>query len=172
MQYRAAFEAAPSADPVRKAMFADARVYLPDDILTKVDRASMSVGLEARVPILDHRVVRFGFSLPGEITWHGGETKAPLRAIARRRVRSELLDRPKHGFGIPIARLLADELARWAEKYLAPKRLSEEGNLDPQGVERLLAHYRSEAPADAAPLWSLLCFQRWFARNHRGEAGD
>ena len=170
--YRAAFEGAPVADPVRKAMFADARVYLPDDILTKVDRASMSVALEARVPILDHRVVRFGLSLPREITWHGGQTKAPLRAIAAHRIGRELLERPKHGFGIPIGTLLAEELPRWTATYLAPDRLTEEGHLDPRGVERLLARARAGAGPDAAPLWNLLCFQRWFARNHRGEQVD
>jgi len=170
--YRTAFDAAPFQDLVRKAMFADARTYLPDDILTKVDRASMSVGLEARVPLLDHRVVRFGLSLPREITWHGGEAKAPLRAIASRRVGRELLDRPKHGFGIPIATLLADELRRWPKKYLAPERLAEEGNLDPNGVQRLLVRIRARGSGDVTPLWNLLCFQRWFARNHRGETGE
>jgi asparagine synthase (glutamine-hydrolysing) len=171
-RYRRAFEAAPTADPVRRATFADAATYLPDDILTKVDRASMSVALEARVPILDHRVVRFALSLPLGIVWHGGRTKAPLHEIACRRVPREILDRPKHGFGIPIHQLLAQELRTWPERYLAPARLAEEGNLDPAGVAAMVSGLRPDDPLGAERLWILLCFQRWFARNHRGEPPD
>lgn len=169
--YREAFDAAPLREPTRRAMLADARTYLPDDILTKVDRASMSVGLEARVPILDHRVVRFAYSLPLALIWHGGLRKAPLREIAYRRIPRALLDRPKQGFGIPVASLLSAELDAWVRRYLAPARLREEGHLDPDGVERLLAATRAQ-PSGTAQLWSLLCFQRWYARNHRGEALD
>jgi asparagine synthase (glutamine-hydrolysing) len=151
-------------------MFADARVYMADDILTKVDRASMSVALEARVPILDHRVVRYALSLPRSLCWHGGVTKAPLREIAFRRIPRALLERPKRGFGIPIETLLADELARWPARYLAPARLAEEGILDPAATERLLAGVRRAGPEGLTPLWFLLCFERWFARTHRGEA--
>ena len=78
-------------------MLADAAVYLPDDILTKVDRASMSVGLEARVPVLDHRVVRYAQGLPLALCWHGGKTKAPLREILYKRVPPALIERPKQG---------------------------------------------------------------------------
>ena len=88
---------------------------MPDDILTKVDRASMSVALEARVPILDHRVVRFAFSLPDAFLWHGGRTKAPLRALLYRRVPRALIERPKQGFGIPIHVLLERELREWSD---------------------------------------------------------
>jgi asparagine synthase (glutamine-hydrolysing) len=170
--YVEAFAAAPSDDPIRRAMFADARVYMADDILTKVDRASMSVALEARVPILDHRVVRYALSLPRSLCWRGGVTKAPLREIAFRRIPRALLERPKRGFGIPIETLLADELARWPSRYLAPARLAEEGILDPAATERLLAGVRRAGPEGLTPLWFLLCFERWFARTHRGESAD
>lgn len=169
--YREAFDGAQRREPVCRAMVADARTYMVDDILTKVDRASMSVGLEARVPILDHRVARFAFSLPLSILWHGGLRKAPLREIAYRRIPRALLDRPKQGFGIPIGSLLATEIDVWSRRHLARSRLLEEGNLDPDGVERLVAAARKQ-PAGITQLWSLLCFQRWFARNHRGEALD
>jgi asparagine synthase (glutamine-hydrolysing) len=167
--YREAFDGAPRREPERRAMLADARTYLPDDILTKVDRASMSVGLEARVPILDHRVVRFAASLPLSVLWHGGLRKAPLRAIAYRRIPRTLLDRPKQGFGVPIASLLARDLEAWRLRYLSPRRLREEGLLDPAGVERLVTA-AGRHPAGVSQLWSLLCFERWFARHHRGEA--
>lgn len=169
--YRAAFDGSPRPEAARRAMIADACTYMVDDILTKVDRASMSVGLEARVPIIDHRVVRFAYSLPLSIVWHGGLRKAPLREIAYRRVPRALLDRPKHGFGIPIQSLLGRELEAWTQRYLARDRLLEEGHLDPGGVERLVADARRQ-PAGITRLWSLLCFQRWFARNHRGERLD
>ncbi len=166
------FRAAPAAEDVRRSMFADARVYLADDILVKVDRASMSVALEARVPILDPRVVRLALALPLDWIWRGGEAKAPLREILYRRVPRALVDRPKRGFGIPIESLLARELVAWEARYLAPERLAEEGHLDPAGVARFLGdlHRRPKERARAEGLWRLLCFQRWFARNHRGEA--
>jgi asparagine synthase (glutamine-hydrolysing) len=170
--YRDAFDAAPAGDAIRRSMYADARTYLPDDVLTKVDRASMSVGLEARVPILDHRVVRFALSLPLALAWHGGRTKAPLRELACRRIPRELLDRPKHGFGIPLETLLAGELRRWTERYLAPERIAEEGVLDPEGVRRLVEAARPIDAVGPAPLWFLICFQRWFARQHRGESAE
>ena len=163
------FRAAPASDPVRRAMYADARVYMADDILTKVDRASMSVALVARVPILDHRVVRFAFSLPDFFLRHGGKTKAPLRALLYRRVPAALIERRKQGFGIPIHVLLERELREWSARYLAPARLREEGLFDPIGVERLLAAARRPEAAATIRLWFLLCFERWFARVHRGE---
>jgi len=170
--YLDAYRRAPASDAVQRAMFADARVYLPDDILTKVDRASMSVALEARVPILDYRVVRFAFALPLDLVWHGGETKAPLRAVLHRRVPRELVERPKHGFGIPIAKLLARELGEWRERYLAPARLRQEGHLAPEGVARSLteARWRGGATEETELLWRLICFQRWLARHHGSDA--
>jgi asparagine synthase (glutamine-hydrolysing) len=165
--YREAFEGAPSEEPVRRAMFADARCYLPDDILTKVDRASMSIALEARVPILDHRVVALAFAMPLAQVWHGGRTKAPLRSLVHRRVPPQLVERPKMGFGIPIESLLDREIEDWTRRYLDPARLREEGILDPRGIDGLLAAARSGARARS--WWFLICFERWFARVHRGE---
>jgi asparagine synthase (glutamine-hydrolysing) len=170
--YLQTYRSAPGSDGVRRAMLADATVYLPDDILTKVDRASMSVALEARVPLLDYRVVRFAFALPLDVVWHGGQTKAPLRAVLHRRVPRPLVERPKHGFGIPIANLLARELEEWRERYLAPARLREEGHLAPEGVARALAEARRRGGAteETALLWRLICFQRWLERQHGAEA--
>ncbi len=173
-EYFRAFREARVPDEIQRAMAADARVYLPDDILTKVDRASMSIALEVRVPILDHRVVRLALATPLSLHWHGGRTKSLLREVLYRHVPEALIDRPKHGFGIPIGDLLARELAEWRERFLAPERLREEGHLDPEGVERLLAASRRRGGEDGyvARLWTLLCFQRWFAHHHRGESLD
>lgn len=170
--FQRAFAAAPCADPVRRAMYADARTYLPDDILVKVDRASMSVGLEARVPILDHRVVRFALSLPLDLAWHQGRTKAPLREVAYRRIPRALLDRPKHGFGIPIESLLREQFPSWRKRFLDPARLAEEGLIDPAAAARLVPAGAPRDAGEAERLWFLLCFERWFARHHRGEGLD
>ncbi len=154
---------------VQRAMMADARVYLPDDILVKVDRASMSVGLEVRVPLLDRRIARFAYKLPQGMLSHEGQTKAPLRALLHRRVPPRLIERPKHGFAIPIGKLLSRELRDWKERYLEPARLREEGNLEPDGVSRALreARERGGESEETAMLWRLLSFQRWFERHHR-----
>lgn len=165
--YREAFEGAPVSDSVRRSMHADARCYLPDDILTKLDRSTMSVALEARVPLLDHRVVRFALSLPLRFAWRAGLSKAPLREVLYRRVPRRLIERPKQGFAIPIETLLERELRNWEEYYLAPGRLAEEGNFDPRSIERLIASTRGGPGKER--LWFLLAFERWFACTHRGE---
>ena len=167
--FASGFRGAPTQDDLVRLMFGEAVTYLPDDILTKVDRASMAVGLEARVPLLDHEVVRFALGLPREIFWRGGVAKAPLRAILYRRVPRELIDRPKRGFGFSIPDLLGEELATWSRRYLGPERLAEEGLFDRAGIAGLRASAsRREGPA-VTRLWHLLCFQRWWARTHLGE---
>jgi len=170
--YLSSFRAAADAGAVQRSMSADAHVYLPDDILTKVDRASMSIGLEARVPLLDHRVIGFAMGLPRELFWHGGRTKAPLRAVLERRIPRELVERRKQGFGLPLGDLLAEDLPDWRARYLAPERLRAEGHLRPEGVPALLedARRRGGAFEETNVLWRLLSFQRWFARRHGDES--
>ncbi len=170
-EYLRAFREAPGG-AAERAMFADLRTYLADDILVKLDRATMSVGLEGRVPLLDHRVVRLVLSLPLAWRWRGGRTKAPLRSILYRRVPRELVDRPKSGFGFPVEVLLGPELDRWQGKYLDAGRLTEEGLLEPRAVLDLVGSgHRGDRQA-VKGLWHLLCFERWFARTHRGERSD
>jgi len=158
--------------PLRRAMYAEARTYLNDDVLVKVDRASMSIGLEARVPMLDHDVAELAFRMPPAVLSHRGESKAPLRAVLYRRVPRELIERRKHGFGIPIRSLIGPELERWTKHYLASPRITEEGMLDPVAVQRMVDYTRSRGSAGDSALWRLLCFERWFAVNHRGETGE
>ena len=164
-----AYDLHPDAPAVKRAMLADAAVYLPDDILTKVDRASMSVGLEARVPVLDHRVVRHALGFPLDFCWRGGKTKAPLRQILYKRVPPALIERPKQGFGVPVALLLEAELPRWQRHYLARERIGEEGLLDPEAVAHWLQRARADTPVDIRSLFFLISFERWYARHHRGE---
>jgi asparagine synthase (glutamine-hydrolysing) len=145
----------------RAAMLDDTLAYLPDDILVKVDRASMSVGLEARVPLLDHRILAFAASLPDALLVDARGAKAPLRAVAERSVPRALLERPKMGFGVPLARWLAGPLRDWAEALLAPARLREGLGFDDRAVralwQRLLGGDRTAAPA----IWAVLMAEAW-----------
>jgi len=149
---------------VERAMATDIRTYLVDDILAKVDRASMAWSLEARVPLLDHRIVEFAAKLPLEFKTRGGETKSLLRKILYRSVPRELIDRPKMGFGIPVNRWLRNELRPLLAEYLNGERVRREGFLRPQGVERLVREHLSGRRDHQYRLWALLMFAMWRER--------
>ncbi len=147
-------------DTVGKLRLLDMLTYLPDDILTKVDRASMAVSLEARVPLLDHRVVEFAWRLPTERLIAGGEGKRPLRAVLARYVPTALVDRPKTGFGIPVGEWLKGPLRPWAEDLLSPGALSD-GLFDRVAVRRWFDEFLSGRRDAQHGLWALLQFQAW-----------
>jgi len=139
--------------------------YLPGDILVKVDRASMSVGLEARSPILDTRVVEFAWSLPESYLLDAAGGKRILRAVMARYVPRELTDRPKRGFGAPVEDWLRGPLRDWAEDLLDPARLREQGLFRPSEVSSVWSQHLAGWRNHANLLWALLMFQAWHRRH-------
>jgi asparagine synthase (glutamine-hydrolysing) len=149
-------------DLVRTAMGADLLAYLPDDILVKVDRTSMAVGLEARVPLLDHRIIEWSRRWARPSVAAEDQMKAPLRDLLARHVPRELWERPKQGFGAPVDEWLRGALRPWAEDLLAPAALARTG-IEAAPVRAVWAEHLSGQADRAWPLWTVLTYQAWHA---------
>lgn len=142
-------------------MYVDQKTYLTDDILTKVDRASMSVSLETRVPFLDHDLIEFAWSLPIDFKTSGTQFKKPLREVLYKHVPRALMDRPKMGFKVPMDAWLKGPLRPWAEELLSEKRLREDGFFDPTATRNLWKSHLKDSRRRHTQIWSILMFQAW-----------
>jgi asparagine synthase (glutamine-hydrolysing) len=148
-------------DFASRMMLRDAQTYLPDDILVKLDRAAMAVGLETRVPLLDQHVVEFCWRLPSAMKCRPGAAKWALRQVLYRYVPRNLVDRPKMGFGVPIHSWLRGPLRDWAEELLARDRLAREGFLAPDVVRARWTEFLEGKGNWQYGLWNVLMFQAW-----------
>jgi asparagine synthase (glutamine-hydrolysing) len=161
----AAYRAADCTDDVSRFMHFDLTRYLPGDLLTKVDRASMAVSLEAREPFLDHKLAALAVALPLEWKFRHGQNKFVLRRLLDRYYPVGLFDRPKHGFSAPVGKWLRGPLRGVLEEELAPRRVRELGLLDAGAVQRAMTQFLAgSASTSAAGMWFLLQLQRWGGR--------
>ena len=145
-------------------MASDTIHYLPNDILTKVDRAAMAVSLETRIPFLDHRVLEFAWSLPFHYKVKGTEGKSILRKILYNYVPKELIERPKMGFGIPLENWLKDSLRPWAEELLNPSLIKEQGLLNEKVIQQKWKEHLSVSAAGTTSFGTFLCFKLGFRK--------
>jgi len=155
---------AEALNDTERMMYLDLATYLPEDILTKLDRASMAVSLEAREPLLDFRLVEFAWRLPLDFKLYGGEGKRILRAILTRYVPPRLFERPKMGFGLPLGQWLRGPLRPWVEELLDARKLQEQGIFNPMPVCQAWKEHLQEKQNRATQLWAILMFQAWYQK--------
>ncbi|MDQ6785354.1 MAG: asparagine synthase (glutamine-hydrolyzing) [Acidobacteriota bacterium] len=151
-----------SENEIEKMQFLDMNFYLAEDILTKVDRASMAVSLEVRAPFLDSRVAEFAASLPLEYKLKGAKGKYILKRAVKDLLPKNILHRPKKGFGVPVAEWLKGRLNPLMHDLLTPERLKNQGLFDEKFVQKLIKEHEKGVASHHKQLWTLLVFQLWF----------
>ncbi len=146
---------------IQKMMYVDTLSYLPDDILVKIDRASMALGLESRIPFLDHHLVDYAWQIPLSFNVDGNKGKKLLRKILGQYIPEALVERPKMGFGVPLDEWLRGPLREWCESLLDEKRLKNEGLFDPAVIRKRWKEHLSGKSNHHYFLWTVLMFQAW-----------
>ena len=154
-------------DPILQMMAQDTLSYLTDDILVKVDRAAMAVSLETRVPFLDHQVFAQAWRTPLSLKLKDGQSKWCLRQILYKYVPTDLIERPKMGFAVPLDAWLRGPLREWADSLLAKDRLADEGFFDPEKISTMWAEHSSGKRNWQYQLWDVLMFQAWYEKYHK-----
>lgn len=147
---------------IENMMLNDARHYLIDDIMVKVDRAAMSVGLESRAPFLDHEVYEYAWRLPLEEKLSNGQGKLPIRQLLSQYIPQELIDRPKKGFGVPLEHWFRTDLREWLQDSLHADSLQQQGIFKPEGVQQYVDEHLSGTSDRQHQLWTILSFQAWY----------
>lgn len=151
-------------DTTNKMLSIDYKTYLPDDILTKVDRATMSISLEGREPLLDHRIIEFVSQLPSEYKIKNGNKKYLLKSIVHDYIPRELMDRPKMGFNIPLSEWIGDELKKYVLEYLDRKRVAKTSILNVLKVDKLKKQWLRNNKLNTNKIWLLLIFMMWYEK--------
>jgi asparagine synthase (glutamine-hydrolysing) len=152
------------SSPLAYMMAIDYQTYLVDDILQKVDRATMTVSLEGREPFLDHRVIELAATLPNEYKYYNGSKKYIVKEIVHKYIPKELMDRPKMGFAIPIANWMTNELRDYVELYINKEVIKEQGIFRWEYVEKMKNDFFNGKKEYDLKMWYLLMFQTWYAR--------
>ncbi|HEX8173724.1 MAG TPA: asparagine synthase (glutamine-hydrolyzing) [Pyrinomonadaceae bacterium] len=160
-RYRKLAASVGTGEPLDRMLYLDSKTYLPGDILTKVDRMSMAVSLEARVPLLDHHLIEAVARMPASMKMRGLETKHIFKQAVRGLVPSEILDRPKQGFGVPIQEWINDQLRDRIRETLREQRTRERGLVDERYVRLLLEEHERKRRDHSAQLWSLFMLEQW-----------
>jgi len=151
-------------ESINNMLAIDFKTYMTDDILTKVDRATMSVGLEGREPLLDHRIIEFAAQLPSSFKYNNGEKKWILKQITHKYLPKKMMDRPKMGFAVPIAEWFKDELKQYFLIYLNKERLDKESIFKSCEIIKLRDKYLGGDKENVQRLWFILMFQMWYER--------
>jgi asparagine synthase (glutamine-hydrolysing) len=161
-KHRQLYEKCESPDPLDRAMYVDAKTYMVDDVLTKVDKMSMAVSLETREPLLDHKLLEYAATIPSSLKLHNGQTKYLLRRLLQRRLPQSILDRPKQGFSAPIGQWLAGPLRTLGHELLFDGRLTSRGIFREESVRSVWEAHASGRADHSQRLWSLLMLELWF----------
>jgi asparagine synthase (glutamine-hydrolysing) len=162
--FRLAYQSCPSNDPLDRALYVDVKTYLVDDIMTKVDRMSMAVSLEAREPLLDHRLLEFAATVPTALKLKDGRSKYLLRRLLERKVPASIVNRPKHGFEAPTGEWLRGPLAPMVDDLLFDGRLRSRGLFNEASLTTMWRAHRDGTEDHRHRLWSLVMLELWFRR--------